>query len=119
MLFDRSTSISLFLLFLTGASTVTAAPRSLKTRGNAHHRRQNQGDGAQGDSDATQGDLGGRPPPKFAYPVAIFPSPNETVVFDQTYYVMPGEIFDGKMKRYERAEGSCNEQAEVSEQADS
>lgn len=35
-------------------------------------------------------------------------------MFESAYYVQPGEIFDGKMKRYERAEGSCNEQAEVS-----
>jgi len=110
MLFDRSTALSLFLVSLTGASTVTAAPQS---RGSVIHSRQNQGDGQQGDADATQGDLSGSPPPKFAFPVSTFPTSNETVVFTQAYYVMPGEIFDGKMKRYERVGGSCNEQAEV------
>lgn len=77
------------------------------------HNRQSQGDGSQGDSDGSQADLGGRPPAKFAYPVIDFPNPTETVVFESAYYVQPGEIFDGKMKRYERIEGSCNEQAEV------
>lgn len=113
MLFDRSTAFSLFLVFLAGASTVTGAPRSLKTRGNIHHRRQNQGDGNQGDADGSQGDLSGRPPHKFAFPVATFPTATETVVLTEAYYVQPGEVFDGKMKRYERVEGSCNEQAEV------
>lgn len=77
------------------------------------HDRQSQGDGSQGDADGSQSDLGGRPPAKFAYPVIDFPNPTETVVFESAYYVQPGEIFDGKMKRYERVEGSCNEQAEV------
>jgi len=27
-------------------------------------------------------------------------------------YIYPGQTFDGQMKRYERVEGSCNEQAE-------
>lgn len=76
--------------------------------------RQSQGDGSQGESDGSQGDLGGRPPSKFAYPVIEFPNPSETIVFESAYYVQPGEIFDGEMKRYERVEGSCNEQAEVS-----
>ena len=105
MLFDRSTAVSLFLLFLS-ASTVAGAPH-------VHHRRQNQGDGSQGDADGSQGDLSGRPPHKFAFPVAKFPEATETVVLTEAYYVKPGEVFDGKMKRYERVEGSCNEQAEV------
>lgn len=98
------------LLLLLAASSALARPSS-----SSLHRRQSQGDGAQGASDATQGDLGGRPPPEFAYPVIDFPNPSreDTVVFESAYYVQPGEIFDGGMKRYERAEGSCNEQAEV------
>lgn len=98
-------SSKLIALCLASASLVLSRPPL--------HRRQSQGDGIQGGADASQGDLGGRPPPKFAYPVIDFPNPNETVVFESAYYVQPGEIFDGGMKRYERAEGSCNEQAEV------
>lgn len=74
-------------------------------------RRQN-GDGPQGAADSTQGDLGARPPPRFPFPVAEFPIAKETVVFNETRYIQPGEVFDGQMKRYERQEGSCNEQAE-------
>ncbi|KAL0636327.1 hypothetical protein Q9L58_004674 [Maublancomyces gigas] len=90
---------------VVSASLALARPPSL-------HDRQSQGDGSQGDADGSQSDLGGRPPAKFAYPVIDFPNPTETVVFESAYYVQPGEIFDGKMKRYERVEGSCNEQAE-------
>lgn len=99
-------SLKLLVTCITSTSLALARP-SLQ-------RRQSQGDGAQGGTDASQGDLGGRPPPKFAYPVIDFPNPNETIVFESAYYVQPGEIFDGGMRRYERAEGSCNEQAEVS-----
>lgn len=77
----------------------------------ALNRRQN-GDGAQGDADSTQADLTGRLPPRFPFPQIQFPVPKETVVFNETKYIMPGEVFDGQMKRYERPEGSCNEQAE-------
>jgi hypothetical protein len=41
-----------------------------------------------------------------------FPVAKETVVLNETMYIQPGQIFDGQMKRYERVEGSCNEQAE-------
>ncbi|KAF3010613.1 hypothetical protein E8E13_003157 [Curvularia kusanoi] len=79
----------------------------------ALNRRQNQqGDGPQGGTDATQGDLGGRPAPRFPFPRAEFPVPKETVVLNETMYIYPGQTFDGQMKRYERVEGSCNEQAE-------
>ncbi|KAH7381105.1 family 3 polysaccharide lyase [Cadophora sp. MPI-SDFR-AT-0126] len=74
--------------------------------------RQSQGDGAQGDADATQGDLAARPPPRFPFPVTTFPVATETVVLQDAMYIMPGQIFDGGMKRYERPKGSCNEQAE-------
>ncbi|KAF2852903.1 polysaccharide lyase family 3 protein [Plenodomus tracheiphilus IPT5] len=74
-------------------------------------RRQN-GDGPQGGTDSTQGDLGARPPPRFPFPVTEFPIAKETVVFNETRYIQPGEVFDGQMKRYEREEGSCDEQAE-------
>jgi hypothetical protein len=51
-------------------------------------RRQNQqGDGPQGGADATQGDLAGRPPPRFPFPVTTFPVPKETVVLNETMYV--------------------------------
>lgn len=70
------------------------------------------GDGAQGDSDSTQGDLWERPAPRFPFPITKFPTPNETVVLEEAMYILPGQVFDGKMKRYERTEGSCNEQAE-------
>ena len=81
------------------------------TESAALHRRQN-GDGAQGDADSTQADLSGRLPPRFPFPQIQFPVPKETIVFNETKYIMPGEVFDGEMKRYERPEGSCNEQAE-------
>lgn len=74
-------------------------------------RRQN-GDGPQGSTDSTQGDLGVRPPPRFPFPVTKFPVPTETVVLEEAMYILPGQVFDGKMKRYERPEGSCSEQAE-------
>ncbi|KAH7323475.1 family 3 polysaccharide lyase [Rhexocercosporidium sp. MPI-PUGE-AT-0058] len=74
--------------------------------------RQSQGDGAQGTTDATQGDLSARPPPRFPFPVTQFPVATETVVLQDAMYIMPGQIFDGQMKRYERPMGSCNEQAE-------
>ncbi|KAJ0313223.1 hypothetical protein COL516b_000154 [Colletotrichum fioriniae] len=74
--------------------------------------RRQQGDGPGGSADATQGDLGERPPPRFPFPVTKFPVPNETVVLKEAMYILPGQVFDGGMKRYERVEGSCNEQAE-------
>ncbi|KAL2063164.1 hypothetical protein VTL71DRAFT_6236 [Oculimacula yallundae] len=74
--------------------------------------RQSQGDGPQGDTDATQGDLSARPPPRFPFPVTKFPVATETVVLQDAMYIMPGQVFDGGMKRYERPTGSCNEQAE-------
>ncbi|KAF6803582.1 secreted lyase [Colletotrichum sojae] len=74
----------------------------------AHQRRQ---DGA-GDPDESQSDLSARPPPRFPYPVTKFPIANETVVLEEAMYILPGQVFDGGMKRYERVEGSCNEQAE-------
>lgn len=74
--------------------------------------RQSQGDGAQGTADATQGDLAARPLPRFPFPVTKFPVATETVVLQDAMYIMPGQIFDGGMKRYERPLGSCNEQAE-------
>ncbi|KAK7450380.1 polysaccharide lyase family 3 [Colletotrichum acutatum] len=74
--------------------------------------RRQQGDGPGGSADATQGDLGERPPPRFPFPITKFPVPNETVVFKEAMYILPGQVFDGGMKRYERVEGSCNEQAE-------
>ncbi|KAJ0329515.1 hypothetical protein COL5a_004077 [Colletotrichum fioriniae] len=73
--------------------------------------RRQQGDGPGGSADATQGDLGERPPPRFPFPVTKFPVPNETVVLKEAMYILPGQVFDGGMKRYERVEGSCNEQA--------
>lgn len=69
-------------------------------------------DGPGGSADATQGDLGARPPPQFPFPVIDFPVAKETVVLNETMYIAPGQVFDGQMKRYEREEGSCNEQAE-------
>lgn len=73
--------------------------------------RRQQGDGASGDADATQGDLGERPPPRFPFPITKFPVAKETVVLTEAMYILPGQVFDGGMKRYERVEGSCNEQA--------
>ncbi|KAJ0141563.1 putative pectate lyase D [Colletotrichum tanaceti] len=74
--------------------------------------RRQQGDGAAGGADATQGDLGERPPPRFPFPVTKFPVAKETVVLTSAMYILPGQVFDGGMKRYERVEGSCSEQAE-------
>lgn len=74
--------------------------------------RRQSGDGPQGATDSTQGDLSGRPPPRFPFPILEFPVAKETVVLNATMYIQPGEIFDGQMRRYERVEGSCNEQAE-------
>ncbi|KAH9871974.1 hypothetical protein J1614_006233 [Plenodomus biglobosus] len=74
--------------------------------------RRQTGDGPQGNADSTQGDLGARPAPRFPFPVTEFPVAKETVVFNETRYIQPGEVFDGQMKRYERVEGSCDEQAE-------
>ncbi|KAF3805687.1 Pectate lyase H [Colletotrichum gloeosporioides] len=73
--------------------------------------RRQTGDGPGGSADSTQGDLGERPPPRFPFPVTKFPVAKETVVLEQTMYILPGQVFDGGMKRYERVEGSCNEQA--------
>jgi hypothetical protein len=98
LIMKLSTSIAIPLL----ASTCSAA---------AIHGRQS-GDGPQGSGDATQGDLGGRPLPQFPFPILEFPVAKETVVLNETMYIMPGQVFDGQMKRYERQEGSCNEQAE-------
>ncbi|KAL3424533.1 pectate lyase [Phlyctema vagabunda] len=69
-------------------------------------------DGPGGSQDSTQADLAQRPPPRFPFPVSKFPVATETVVLQDAMYIMPGQIFDGGMKRYERPEGSCNEQAE-------
>ncbi|TDZ37516.1 putative pectate lyase D [Colletotrichum spinosum] len=74
--------------------------------------RRQTGDGPSGSSDSTQGDIGQRPPPRFPFPVTKFPVAKETVVLEQAMYILPGQVFDGGMKRYERPEGSCNEQAE-------
>ncbi|KZL87447.1 polysaccharide lyase family 3 protein [Colletotrichum incanum] len=74
--------------------------------------RRQQGDGPSGGTDATQGDLGERPPPRFPFPITKFPVANETVVLTSAMYILPGQVFDGGMKRYERVEGSCSEQAE-------
>lgn len=79
---------------------------------NAAAIEKRQLDGPAGSNDATQGDLGERPPPRFPFPITKFPVAKETVVFEDAYYVLPGQVFDGKMKRYERPNGSCNEQAE-------
>ncbi|KAF4974418.1 hypothetical protein FZEAL_8677 [Fusarium zealandicum] len=75
-------------------------------------RQSKTGDGKQGEGDATQADISQRPPPRFPFPITKFPVAKETVVLENARYIMPGEVFDGKMKRYERPEGSCNEQAE-------
>lgn len=70
------------------------------------------GDGAEGEEDATQADISQRPPPRFPFPITKFPVAKETVVLEEAFYVPAGAVFDGGMKRYERPEGSCNEQAE-------
>lgn len=92
-------------------STSLALPLLASSCSAAAVRRQN-GDGPQGGADATQGDLGARPLPRFPFPILEFPIAKETVVLNETMYIQPGQIFDGQMKRYERPEGSCNEQAE-------
>ncbi|KAH7077721.1 pectin lyase fold/virulence factor [Paraphoma chrysanthemicola] len=92
-------------------STSIALPLLATTCSAAAVRRQS-GDGPQGGTDATQGDLGARPPPRFPFPILEFPIAKETVVLNETMYIQPGQVFDGQMKRYERVEGSCNEQAE-------
>jgi hypothetical protein len=92
-------------------STSLALPLLASTCSAAAVRRQS-GDGPQGGADATQGDLGARPLPRFPFPILEFPIAKETVVLNETMYIQPGQVFDGQMKRYERVEGSCNEQAE-------
>lgn len=90
---------SVFLPLLPALSAAAVIPRQ-------------NGDGPQGSTDSTQGDLGARPPPRFPFPVTKFPVPIETVVLTEAMYILPGQIFDGQMRRYERVEGSCSEQAE-------
>lgn len=70
------------------------------------------GDGEQGSGDSSQADISQRPAPRFPFPVTKFPVAKETVVLEEAYYVPAGAVFDGGMKRYERPEGSCNEQSE-------
>ena len=96
---------------LTSALVVPLIP-ALSSAAALGRRQNQQGDGPQGGADATQGDLGGRPAPRFPFPRVEFPVPKETVVLNETMYIYPGQTFDGQMKRYERVEGSCNEQAE-------
>lgn len=96
---------------LTSALVVPLLP-ALSSAAALGRRQNQQGDGPQGGADATQGDLGGRPAPRFPFPRVEFPVPKETVVLNETMYIYPGQTFDGQMKRYERVEGSCNEQAE-------
>ena len=96
---------------LTSALVIPLIP-ALSTAAALGRRQNQQGDGPQGGTDATQGDLGGRPAPRFPFPRVEFPVPKETVVLNETMYNLPGQTFDGQMKRYERVEGSCNEQAE-------
>ncbi|RMY36138.1 hypothetical protein D0866_04133 [Hortaea werneckii] len=92
-------------------TTIAAFPLLEGLATSAVIRRQT-GDGPQGSADATQGDLSARPPPRFPFPVTTFPIAKETIVLNETMYIQPGEVFDGQMRRYERVEGSCNEQAE-------
>ncbi|XP_014555032.1 polysaccharide lyase family 3 protein [Bipolaris victoriae FI3] len=92
-------STSVILPLLPALSTAAVIPRQ-------------NGDGPQGSTDSTQGDLGARPPPRFPFPVTKFPVPTETVVLKEAMYIAAGQVFDGQMKRYERVEGSCSEQAE-------
>jgi hypothetical protein len=96
---------------LTSALVVPLIP-ALSSAAALGRRQNQQGDGPQGGADSTQGDLGGRPAPRFPFPRVEFPVPKETVVLNETMYIYPGQTFDGQMKRYERVEGSCNEQAE-------
>ncbi|KAF0324253.1 pectate lyase [Colletotrichum asianum] len=58
--------------------------------------RRQTGDGPGGSADSTQGDLGERPPPRFPFPVTKFPVAKETVVLEQTMYILPGQVFDGE-----------------------
>ncbi|KAF5518097.1 Pectate lyase E [Colletotrichum aenigma] len=58
--------------------------------------RRQTGDGPGGSADNTQGDLGERPPPRFPFPVTKFPVAKETVVLEQTMYILPGQVFDGE-----------------------
>ncbi|KAF4920653.1 Pectate lyase H [Colletotrichum viniferum] len=58
--------------------------------------RRQTGDGPSGSADSTQGDLGERPPPRFPFPVTKFPVAKETVVLEQTMYILPGQVFDGE-----------------------
>ncbi|KAI6713382.1 hypothetical protein JHW43_004099 [Diplocarpon mali] len=67
---------------------------------------------AQGEADNSQADISARPPHRFPFPVTKFPQALGDVVYENAKYIMPGEIFDGGMKRYQRVNGSCNEQAE-------
>ncbi|KAF2631807.1 polysaccharide lyase family 3 protein [Macroventuria anomochaeta] len=96
---------------LTSALVVPLIP-ALSSAAALGRRQNQQGDGPQGGADATQGDLSGRPAPRFPFPRVEFPVPKETVVLNETMYIYPGQTFDGQMKRYERVEGSCNDQAE-------
>lgn len=83
------------------------------TGGQLLRKRQTpQGDGKTGSADSTQADLLQRPAPRFPFPITKFPRAKETVVLQDAFYVPAGATFDGGMKRYERPEGSCNEQAE-------
>ncbi|KAH7324773.1 pectin lyase fold/virulence factor [Stachybotrys elegans] len=83
------------------------------TGGKLLQKRQSEtGDGSQGDTDGTQADISQRPPPRFPFPVTKFPVAKETVVLENAFYVPAGATFDGGMKRFQRPEGSCNEQAE-------
>ncbi|CAI0643089.1 unnamed protein product [Colletotrichum noveboracense] len=59
-------------------------------------KRRQTGDGPGGSADSTQGDLGERPPPRFPFPVTKFPVAKETVVLEQTMYILPGQVFDGE-----------------------
>ncbi|KAF6835657.1 pectate lyase [Colletotrichum plurivorum] len=93
---------------VTAASLLSLLP--VLAQSAAIERRQT-GDGPGGSADSTQGDLGERPPPRFPFPVTKFPVAKETVVLETAMYILPGQVFDGGMKRYEREEGSCNEQA--------
>ena len=92
--------------------TVFSTPALLTGLATAAVVRRQTGDGPQGSADATGADLSARPPPRFPFPVTTFPIARGTVVLDEPMYVMPDQTFDCEMKRYERPEGSCNEQAE-------
>jgi len=64
-------------------SSSVALPLLASTCSAAAVRRQS-GDGPQGATDATQGDLSGRPPPRFPFPMLEFPIAKETVVLNET-----------------------------------